>query len=207
MTTQRLTQQVNFILEIDRLKTILRRTRLIGEDRHENSAEHSWHIAVMAILLAEYANVFVVGLIGATLFFGGWDVPFTRWDETPGLAQTVVTGLAMFAKVFAGIFVVMWVRWTLPRFRYDQLMALGWKFMLPVALGYIILTTLAIVVVERLLPGGSARVHQLVLFGFNLLLGWVVFFLLDRGVIVSGSSRSAAGPGSLEGAPGAEVLS
>jgi NADH-quinone oxidoreductase subunit H len=157
--------------------------------------------------IAEYANIMTFCAMMATLFFGGWDVPFTRWDETPGLAQTVVTGLAMFAKVFAGIFVVMWVRWTLPRFRYDQLMALGWKFMLPVALVYIIAMTLAIVGVERLLPGGSPRVHQLVLFGFNLLLAWVVFFLLDRGAIVSGSSRRAAGQGPLEGAPGAKVLS
>jgi NADH-quinone oxidoreductase subunit H len=157
--------------------------------------------------IAEYANIMTFCAMMATLFFGGWDVPFTRWDETPGLLQTVVSGLAMFVKVFIGIFVVMWVRWTLPRFRYDQLMALGWKFMLPVALGYIIVTTLAIVAVERLLPGMSARVHQLALFAVNVLLAWAVFFVLDRGVIVAGSSRAARSGGSLEGASGAEVLS
>ncbi|HEY9624203.1 MAG TPA: HD domain-containing protein [Crinalium sp.] len=55
MTTSRLAQQIQFILEIDKLKGILRQTLLIDESRRENSAEHSWHLAIMAILLAEYA--------------------------------------------------------------------------------------------------------------------------------------------------------
>ncbi len=56
MAINRLEQQIQFILEIDKLKSILRRTSLINEARRENSAEHSWHIAMMAILLAEHAN-------------------------------------------------------------------------------------------------------------------------------------------------------
>lgn len=56
MPMNRLDQQIQFILEIDKLKSILRRTSLINEARRENSAEHSWHIAVMAVLLAEHAN-------------------------------------------------------------------------------------------------------------------------------------------------------
>ena len=56
MASNRLDQQIQFILEIDKLKSILRRTSLINEARRENSAEHSWHIAVMAVLLAEHAN-------------------------------------------------------------------------------------------------------------------------------------------------------
>ncbi len=56
MVSNRLDQQIQFILEIDKLKSILRRTSLINEARRENSAEHSWHIAVMAVLLAEHAN-------------------------------------------------------------------------------------------------------------------------------------------------------
>ncbi|BAZ32622.1 HD superfamily hydrolase [Cylindrospermum sp. NIES-4074] len=55
MTTNRLTQQIQFIIEIDRLKQVLRQTSLVGGSRRENSAEHSWHLAVMAIALAEYA--------------------------------------------------------------------------------------------------------------------------------------------------------
>src|SRR5256714_5430260 len=56
MDNERFEQQVRFILEIDKLKTILRRTYLINADRAENTAEHSWHLAIMAILLAEHAN-------------------------------------------------------------------------------------------------------------------------------------------------------
>ena len=57
MNTERLEQQIAFLLEIDKLKSVLRRTYLLNEPRHENSAEHSWHLAVMAMLLAEHANV------------------------------------------------------------------------------------------------------------------------------------------------------
>ena len=56
MDAQRFERQIQFILEIDKLKTVLRRTYLIHEDRSENTAEHSWHLAIMAILLAEHAN-------------------------------------------------------------------------------------------------------------------------------------------------------
>ena len=56
MNTERLGQQIAFLLEIDKLKTVLRRTYLLDDPRHENSAEHSWHLAVMAMLLAEHAN-------------------------------------------------------------------------------------------------------------------------------------------------------
>ena len=56
MSADRLQAQLAFLLEIDRLKRILRRTSLVGGDRRENSAEHSWHLAVMAMILAEHAN-------------------------------------------------------------------------------------------------------------------------------------------------------
>lgn len=56
MNTERLGQQIAFLLEIDKLKTVLRRTYLLDDPRHENSAEHSWHLAMMAMLLAEHAN-------------------------------------------------------------------------------------------------------------------------------------------------------
>lgn len=56
MTNERLQQQLNFILEIDKLKQVLRQTHLLDEARRENSAEHSWHIALLALILAEYAN-------------------------------------------------------------------------------------------------------------------------------------------------------
>ena len=56
MNTERLEKQIAFLLEIDKLKSVLRRTYLLDDPRHENSAEHSWHLAVMAMLLAEHAN-------------------------------------------------------------------------------------------------------------------------------------------------------
>src|SRR5947199_10384487 len=88
-----------------------------------------------------------------TLFFGGWDIPFTTWDNTPPWTtlKTLAT-LAMFsAKVMFFLFVYIWVRWTLPRFRYDQLMALGWKVMLPLVLRYVTVIRTAIRVLHDVL--------------------------------------------------------
>ncbi len=87
--------------------------------------------------IAEYSNVVTVCAMVTTLFFGGWDIPFTSWDQSGGVLQTLATAGFFFMKVMFWIFFVMWIRWTLPRFRYDQLMALGWKVLLPLALAYI----------------------------------------------------------------------
>jgi NADH-quinone oxidoreductase subunit H len=75
----------------------------------------------------------------ATLFFGGWDIPFLRWDNIPPhtLIKTLATFAFFWVKILFFVFVFIWVRWTLPRFRYDQLMALGWSSCWPVALAYI----------------------------------------------------------------------
>ncbi len=149
--------------------------------------------------IAEYANIVTVCAMVVTLFFGGWDIPFTAWDETPGALQTLATAAVMFAKVMFFIFVVMWVRWTLPRFRYDQLMTIGWKFMLPLALAYVMLIGGAVWVLTDVVPVASATGRSLALFGLNLVLGYVVFFVLDRGLIVQGAaaqaSRAVAGAG------------
>ena len=137
--------------------------------------------------IAEYANVVTVSAMVATLFFGGWDVPFTRADES-GLWYWVLASHAMFfAKTFFFIFFVMWIRWTLPRFRYDQLMSLGWKFLLPLALVYIMLICASIYVIERVLGVTDPTVKAGMLTVVSLLVGLVVFVVLDRGAIVSGS--------------------
>jgi NADH-quinone oxidoreductase subunit H len=137
--------------------------------------------------IAEYANMATVSAMVVTLFFGGWDLP--GWLPPPGVGRTLLTSAIMFLKVLFFLFLFMWVRWTLPRFRYDQLMALGWKVMLPIALGYVMIMALAIWLVERGLGITSARLVMLVLFGINLVLGYLVFFLLDRGYLVRGSYR------------------
>jgi NADH-quinone oxidoreductase subunit H len=139
--------------------------------------------------IAEYSNVVTVCAMVATLFFGGWDIPFTRWDESGGVLQSIATSGFFFLKVMFWIFFVMWIRWTLPRFRYDQLMALGWKVLLPLALAYIMVICVAIYVLERF-AGLTDPIYQpLALFGLNLVIAVLVFGLLDRGAFVRGSGR------------------
>jgi len=129
----------------------------------------------------------------ATLFFGGWDIPFLHWDEQGSGLATLLTGAMMFLKTFFFLFFFMWIRWTLPRFRYDQLMALGWKFMIPLALCYIMVITLAIWILESVIGLTNPHVLALALFGLNVVLCYLVFFILDRGYILSGSyHRSTA---------------
>jgi NADH-quinone oxidoreductase subunit H len=95
-------------------------------------------------LFAEYVNMFLSGAVMATLFFGGYDIPFVNDANlvtSIGLNWTaVLEGAVFFAKIFLFIFFFMWVRWTVPRFRYDQLMNLGWKILLPLSLFNMLVT-------------------------------------------------------------------
>ncbi len=148
--------------------------------------------------IAEYANMVTVAAMVTTLFLGGWDIPFTAWDQTPGVLQTVVTGIVMFLKVFCWLFLFMWIRWTLPRFRYDQLMSLGWKVLIPIALAYIMLIALAIYLTDTVFGIESIRIKNLLLFGVSVALSYIVFVVLDRGVLITGSRdrmRAAGGLG------------
>ena len=138
--------------------------------------------------IAEYANVVTVCAMVTTLFFGGWDIP-GRWDEQGGVLQTLATGGFFFLKLMFWIFFVMWIRWTLPRFRYDQLMALGWKVLMPLALVYIMVIATAIYLIEHVAGITDPKLSALALFGINVVLGLLVFGLLDSGVFVKGSSR------------------
>ncbi len=91
-------------------------------------------------LFAEYINMFISSAVIATLYFGGYNFPFMN---ELGLSHNVIVILgvvAMFIKVFFFIFFFMWVRWTIPRFRYDQLMHLGWKILIPLSILNIIIT-------------------------------------------------------------------
>ena len=95
--------------------------------------------------IAEYANMMTASALMATLFFGGWDIPFTQWDNVAPhiFIKTLATFLFFWLKILLFVFVFIWIRWTLPRFRYDQLMSLGWKFMLPTSLAYIVVVASA----------------------------------------------------------------
>jgi NADH-quinone oxidoreductase subunit H len=149
--------------------------------------------------IAEYANMVTVSAMVTSLFLGGWDIPFTRWDETPGLPQTLATGLVMFLKVFFWLFVFMWVRWTLPRFRYDQLMALGWKVLMPIGLAYVMLIAGAVYLTDEVLATGSQTVKMAVLTAINLGLGYIVFRVMDRGLLIAGAGAGPPARDHLEG--------
>jgi NADH-quinone oxidoreductase subunit H len=139
--------------------------------------------------IAEYANMVTASALMATLFFGGWDIPFTTWDDTPPwtLPKTLATGFAFCAKTGAFLFLYIWVRWTLPRFRYDQLMALGWKVLLPLALTYLSVLAAAIWYLTDRLGWAYGPPFGRALFGLNVVLAVLLFWWLDRGRIVSGS--------------------
>jgi NADH-quinone oxidoreductase subunit H len=98
--------------------------------------------------LAEYIHMTTASALSVTLFFGGYELPFVTLPE--GAWGTVLSGLIFFAKTSVFLFLFIWVRWTLPRFRYDQLMRLGWKIFFPATLAIILLTAAGIVVKESL---------------------------------------------------------
>ena len=139
--------------------------------------------------IAEYSNMVTASALMATLFFGGWDIPFTHWDDAgePSVWKTLATLTAFGLKTGFFLFTYIWIRWTLPRFRYDQLMALGWKVLLPLSLGYIAVIATAIWYLQQQLDWTYGTPFALALGGLNLVLVALVVWWLDRGRIVSGS--------------------
>ena len=91
-------------------------------------------------LFAEYINMFVASAVISTLYFGGYNFPFMNDMGLSGNAVAIFGVVFLFTKIFFFVFFFMWVRWTIPRFRYDQLMGLGWKVLIPLALFNILLT-------------------------------------------------------------------
>ena len=93
--------------------------------------------------LAEYVNIFIACAIGATLFFGGW-MPFHigNWTAFNHVMDYIPSSLWFVGKTFFLIFVIMWFRWTFPRLRIDQLLNLEWKYLLPISMFNLLLTTL-----------------------------------------------------------------
>jgi NADH-quinone oxidoreductase subunit H len=149
--------------------------------------------------MAEYANLTTASALMATLFLGGWDVPFFTFDNMrvvapgvvegsePAIWKTLVTGLFFALKTLVFVFLFMWVRWTVPRFRYDQIMHLGWKILLPTALAYITVVGATILVLDELgVAYGTG--FGLVLTGVSLLCLLTFMWILDRDRVMGGSS-------------------
>jgi NADH-quinone oxidoreductase subunit H len=93
-------------------------------------------------LFAEYINMFISSAVMATLYFGGYDIPFVNeaaWD-LPHWLLSLISFSVLMAKISFFLFLFLWIRWTIPRFRYDQLMNLGWKKLIPLALFNMIIT-------------------------------------------------------------------
>jgi NADH-quinone oxidoreductase subunit H len=101
-------------------------------------------------LFAEYASMFISSTILAVLYFGGYNYPGMDWvREAAGVNVASIIGImVLFAKLCFFIFFYMWVRWTVPRFRYDQLMRLGWKMLIPLSIANIIVTGVVMLLAE-----------------------------------------------------------
>jgi NADH-quinone oxidoreductase subunit H len=98
--------------------------------------------------LAEYIHMTTASALSVALFFGGYELPFLTLPE--GVWGTVLSGLIFFAKTSFFLFLFIWVRWTLPRFRYDQLMRLGWKILFPASLAMVVVTAGGVALWEAL---------------------------------------------------------
>ncbi len=158
--------------------------------------------------IAEYAHVITASALMATLFLGGWDIPFWSGDNfipyegglisgftaagEPIPAQlsiwtTLLTLGAFMLKTTFFVVLYIWVRWTLPRFRYDQVMHLGWKVMLPTALAYVMLVGATILVLDQLGVSGGPG-FALALTAVSLLATGMFALYLDRGRIITGAA-------------------
>lgn len=100
-------------------------------------------------LFAEYVNMFISSAVMVTLFFGGYDVPFLNESLLSPNVAALIGIIALMVKIVIFIFIFMWVRWTIPRFRYDQLMNLGWKKLLPLALVNMLITAVVILLLHH----------------------------------------------------------
>jgi NADH-quinone oxidoreductase subunit H len=154
--------------------------------------------------IAEYANMLTASALMATLFLGGWDIPFWTGDDmrvvAPGVVEgaapawwkTVLTFMSFGMKTLFFVFLFMWVRWTVPRFRYDQIMHLGWKVLLPGALAYVVLMGASILTLDSLgIPFGF--VYGLILTGVNLVATLLFLLVIDRDRVIAGTAPAAPG--------------
>ena len=102
-------------------------------------------------LFAEYINMFISGVVMSTLYFGGYDIPYVN-EANWGLNQNllaIIGFVVLLLKAFFFVFVFMWIRWTIPRFRFDQLMKLGWRTLIPLALVNMVLTAAVVLWLKK----------------------------------------------------------
>jgi NADH-quinone oxidoreductase subunit H len=95
--------------------------------------------------MGEYMSMTTLSALGVTLYFGGWSLPFVDFSGYSGIVQGLLGFTVLLAKVGIAMFFFIWVRWTFPRFRYDQLMRLGWKVLLPLAVVQFVVTAALVV--------------------------------------------------------------
>jgi NADH-quinone oxidoreductase subunit H len=101
-------------------------------------------------LFAEYINMFISGVVMSTLYFGGYDIPFVNEADWGNAWWVGLIGFGvLMAKALFFVFVFMWIRWTIPRFRYDQLMNLGWKTLIPLSLVNMVITAVVILLLNK----------------------------------------------------------
>ena len=148
--------------------------------------------------LGEYAHLVTTGALVAVFFLGGWDIPFWTGDNVRVLAdgtvigeptwwKSLLTGAVFLVKTLGVVLIFMWIRWTLPRFRYDQLMNLGWKVFLPLLMIYIMLMATLIYALDTA-GWTTGPAYALVLGAVNLILMIVLVFAIDRGLLVRGAA-------------------
>jgi NADH-quinone oxidoreductase subunit H len=157
-------------------------------------------------MMGEFGHMATASALMATLFFGGWDLPGS-WDNAvwyqgqlisgfaangsvilahPAVWKTLVTFLAFGLKTAFFLLVYIWVRWTLPRFRYYQVMSLGWKVMLPTALGYVMIMAASMLVLDTL-GVRYGLLYGLALTAVSLVCTVAFVFFIDRGRTITGA--------------------
>ena len=161
-----------------------------------------------AFMISEFGHMVTASALMATLFLGGWDIPFWTGDNAfwyqgqlisgfaadggvllaePTWWKTLLTFLAFAAKTGFFLLLYIWIRWTLPRFRYDQVMALGWKVMLPTGLAYVMLIGGTILVLDEIgMTWGTGYGLALTAVSGVATFGFV--FFVDRGRTITGAA-------------------
>ena len=157
--------------------------------------------------IAEYGHMVTASALMATLFFGGWDLPGS-WDDAfwyqgelirgfdestgapiaaaPAVWKTLLTFTAFAGKTAFFLLLYIWIRWSVPRFRYDQVMQLGWKIMLPTALAYLMVVSLTILILDQV--GVSGFAYGIWLTGVSGICTVAFVFFFDRGRIIQGAA-------------------